>query len=178
MLRRAALKPEQPAMRQGKIFGRIWVCAVALLCLPGFRLAAQDAAVHSPSWSGVIINNSCTADDAFAESPRCTEPTPGTKLSLYDDTIRQVYALDPQAKAIGHLGDSVTVAGALDGATIHVTSLAPLKSFGLDVGQKAPAFSARDQFGQEQTLETLQGAKGTILLFYRSADWVPIAKGS
>ena len=45
------------------------------------------------------------------------------------------------------------------------------------MGQKAPAFSARDQFGQEQTLETLRGTKGTVLLFYRSADWCPYCKG-
>jgi peroxiredoxin len=44
-------------------------------------------------------------------------------------------------------------------------------SIGLEVGQKAPEFSARDQFGGEQTLETLKGPKGTVLLFFRSADW-------
>jgi peroxiredoxin len=52
-----------------------------------------------------------------------------------------------------------------------------LTSFGLGVGQKAPAFLARDQFDQEQTLETLKGSKGTVLLFYRSADWCPYCKG-
>jgi peroxiredoxin len=44
-------------------------------------------------------------------------------------------------------------------------------SIGLEVGQNAPAFSARDQFGEEQTLERLKGPKGTVLLFFRSADW-------
>jgi peroxiredoxin len=34
-----------------------------------------------------------------------------------------------------------------------------------------------DQFGQTQTLETLRGPKGTVLLFYRSADWCPYCKG-
>ena len=43
--------------------------------------------------------------------------------------------------------------------------------FGLEVGQKAPAFSSRDQFGQELSNETLQGSDGTVLLFFRSADW-------
>jgi cytochrome oxidase Cu insertion factor (SCO1/SenC/PrrC family) len=42
---------------------------------------------------------------------------------------------------------------------------------GLPVGQKAPAFSIRDQFGHEQSNETLKGANGTVLLFFRSADW-------
>ncbi len=42
---------------------------------------------------------------------------------------------------------------------------------GLGVGQKAPAFSGVDQFGHEQSTETLKGPKGTVLLFFRSADW-------
>jgi peroxiredoxin len=46
-----------------------------------------------------------------------------------------------------------------------------LMSIGLAVGQKAPTFSVRDQFGRTQTLDTLKGAKGTVLLFFRSADW-------
>lgn len=44
-------------------------------------------------------------------------------------------------------------------------------SIGLAVGQNAPAFSARDQFGQVQSNESLKGANGTVLLLFRSADW-------
>ena len=44
-------------------------------------------------------------------------------------------------------------------------------TIGLQVGQKAPAFTATDQFGHDQSIETLKGAKGTVLLFFRSADW-------
>jgi hypothetical protein len=42
---------------------------------------------------------------------------------------------------------------------------------GLGVGQQAPAFALSDQFGHEQSNETLKGSKGTVLLFFRSADW-------
>lgn len=42
---------------------------------------------------------------------------------------------------------------------------------GLPIGEKAPAFAARDQFGRDQSNETLRGSNGTILLFFRSADW-------
>jgi len=42
---------------------------------------------------------------------------------------------------------------------------------GLPVGAKAPRIALRDQFGRTQTNETLKGTKGTILLFFRSADW-------
>jgi hypothetical protein len=44
-------------------------------------------------------------------------------------------------------------------------------STGLKVGQNAPAFASRDQFGHEQSTETLKGSNGTVLLFFRSADW-------
>lgn len=43
-------------------------------------------------------------------------------------------------------------------------------SFGLDVGEKAPSFTLKDQFGHKQSNETLQGTNGTVLLFVRSAD--------
>ena len=42
---------------------------------------------------------------------------------------------------------------------------------GLPVGVKAPAFALRDQFDRGQSNETLRGPNGTILLFFRSADW-------
>ena len=44
-------------------------------------------------------------------------------------------------------------------------------AIGLDVGQRAPSFTSSDQFGRKQSIETLRGANGTILLFFRSADW-------
>jgi cytochrome oxidase Cu insertion factor (SCO1/SenC/PrrC family) len=46
-----------------------------------------------------------------------------------------------------------------------------LPAVGLAIGQPAPAFSLRDQFGHEQSSSTLKGSKGTVLLFFRSADW-------
>lgn len=148
----------------------LFTCMVIAVAL--FAAATRVSAQGPASWSGVIINSDCTVDEALAEAAKCAQRgAPGAKLALYDDTLRLVLNLDPQAPAAGHLGDSVTVEGALDGNTIRVTSLELLADIGLAVGQKAPAFSARDQFGAQQTLETLRGAKGTVLLFFRSADW-------
>ena len=39
------------------------------------------------------------------------------------------------------------------------------------VGAAVPPFSGSDQFGRTQTLETAMGAKGVMLVFFRSADW-------
>jgi peroxiredoxin len=155
----------------------VWAGAFAIFLAATFTLAGQSENTKAGSWSGVIINGSCNADEAFAEAEKCTAETPGAALALYDDTIRQVYALDPQGQAKGHLGDSVTVQGTLEGSAIHVASLQMFSEVGLRSGLKAPEFSARDQFGKTQTLETLRGSKGTVLLFYRSADWCPYCKG-
>jgi hypothetical protein len=139
----------------------------SVACRPAF---AQDGTASSGSWSGILVSSACNADEAFNESPECTKNIPGAKLSLYDDTNRVMYGLEPQKSVTEQLGDAVTIRGALDGDTIQVISIAPM-SIGLGVGQKAPAFSIHDQFGRVQTLDTLKGTNGTVLLFFRSADW-------
>ncbi len=141
-----------------------------LFSIASFALAQQTNVTKPGAWSGVLVSSACNADEAFNESPECTRSVPGAKLELYDDTTRVMYSLDPQEKVAGHLGDTVTIRGTLDGDTIRLDS-SELMSIGLAVGQKAPAFSARDQLGRTQTLDTLKGSNGTVLLFFRSADW-------
>jgi hypothetical protein len=137
-----------------------------------WAMAWQQVSVSPKSWSGVIINSGCTVDEAFAEADKCFEKRAlGARVSLYDDTIRQIYDLDAQDRARSYFGEGVTVEGALDGNTIHVSAIGKLTSIGLEAGQKAPALSLRDQFGREQNLGTLRGPEGTVLLFFRSADW-------
>jgi hypothetical protein len=171
-LHSARIELEGLQRKEYKLANYSVIYAVAFFFAFGLSVNAQTENPNSGSWSGVIINNNCTADEAFAEAPKCTEKdAAGAKLVLYDDTTRQMYLLDPQDAAIGHLGDSMTLTGTLEGNTVRVTSLKMHTSIGLEVGQKAPAFSARDQFGGEQTLEKLKGPKGTVLLFFRSADW-------
>ncbi len=148
--------------------------ARTIVVLSGFSfcLLAQKAMSNSGVWSGIIINNGCTSEEAFAENAKCTENRgPGSELVLYDDTTRQIYTLAPQEQAVGRLGESVTVAGALQGNVIQVASIKMLTGIGLPVGQAAPDFSVSDQFGRRQTLATLRGKNGTALLFFRSADW-------
>ena len=148
----------------------LFLYVVALSFAVSLNAAGQNTAANPASWSGVIVSSACNADEAFNESPECTKNVPGAKLSLYDDTNRVIYGLEPQKSVVARLGDTVTVGGVLEGDTIHVVSI-ELMSIGLAVGQKAPAFSIRDQFGRAQTLETLKGTNGTVLLFFRSADW-------
>jgi hypothetical protein len=51
------------------------------------------------------------------------------------------------------------------------TNHAIAPSVGLEIGQQAPTFALSDQFGHKQSNETLRGSKGTVVLFFRSADW-------
>ena len=44
-------------------------------------------------------------------------------------------------------------------------------AIGMETGEKPPSFRLKDQFGHEQSNETLRGTNGTVLLFFRSADW-------
>ena len=157
-------------MRVGRGRVGMLVKLAVLLFLAATATAAQEAAKNPRAWAGVLVTSACNADEAFAESPECLKNVPGAKVSLYDDTSRVVYSLEPQQSITGRLGDVVKAVGQLEGETIRIASIEAL-STGLAVGQKAPAFSLRDQFGQVQTLDSLKGAHGTVLLFFRSADW-------
>jgi hypothetical protein len=154
----------------GPMIKRFCTYLAALFLAIPLAASAQNPAARTVAWSGVLLSSACNADEAFAESPECTKSLPGAKLALYDDTNRVMYGLEPQESVAARLGDTVTVRGVLDEDTIHITSIEPM-AIGLAVGQKAPAFSIRDQFGHVQTLDTLKGSNGTVLLFFRSADW-------
>lgn len=42
---------------------------------------------------------------------------------------------------------------------------------GIAAGEPAPSFQAQDEREKQQTLSSLMGPKGLVLLFFRSADW-------
>lgn len=48
---------------------------------------------------------------------------------------------------------------------------------GLQPGAKAPDIHLKDERGRQQSLATLSGPNGLLLLFFRSADWCPFCKG-
>ncbi len=150
---------------------RFCVLSTAAFLFGVFPFAlAKDNHGGLRAWSGTLVSSACNADEAFNESAECVKRVPGAKLALYDDTTRVMYSLEPQSAVTADLGDAVTVRGILEGDAIRVKSVEST-SIGIAVGQKAPAFSLHDQLGRVQTLETLKGRSGTVLLFFRSADW-------
>jgi hypothetical protein len=48
---------------------------------------------------------------------------------------------------------------------IEVSKLGPR------VGERVPDFSLKDQNGNTQTVQSIMGPKGAMLVFIRSADW-------
>jgi hypothetical protein len=42
---------------------------------------------------------------------------------------------------------------------------------GLEIGVTIPPFALADQTGQTQTLDSIKGPGGAMIVFYRSADW-------
>jgi len=46
-----------------------------------------------------------------------------------------------------------------------------VSKLGPQVGERVPDFSLKDQNGNTQTLQSIMGPRGAMLVFVRSADW-------
>jgi len=46
-----------------------------------------------------------------------------------------------------------------------------VSKLGPKVGERVPDFNLKDQTGKAWTLQSIMGAKGAMLVFFRSADW-------
>jgi len=64
-----------------------------------------------------------------------------------------------------------TVLGLLVGASAWAADPAPEEKIGLNVGEKAPAFTLKDQAGKERTLDEFTKAGKVAIVFHRSASW-------
>jgi hypothetical protein len=60
---------------------------------------------------------------------------------------------------------------AIAGAGLFQPAPVDTAKIGPQVGQAAPPFQGVDQFGKPHTLPSLAGPGGTMLVFFRSADW-------
>lgn len=64
----------------------------------------------------------------------------------------------------------VASAGVAPGAVQQAQTVDVMR-LGPQAGEKAIAFRLPDQHGREQTLTSVAGPNGTMLVFFRSADW-------
>jgi hypothetical protein len=67
----------------------------------------------------------------------------------------------------------VTAALGLLALTLYAqpASRIDVSKLGPQVGERAPDFSLSDQYGKTQTLRSILGPRGAMLVFVRSADW-------
>ncbi len=72
-----------------------------------------------------------------------------------------------------YLGLTVASYLCLSLAVLVAQQLVPIDTskIGPTVGSVAPAFSGVDQNRTPRTLKSVAGPKGTMLVFFRSADW-------
>lgn len=60
---------------------------------------------------------------------------------------------------------------ALAGGAQPPSPAVDISTLGPQVGATVPPFTGVDQFGKPQSLASLSGPKGLMLVFSRSADW-------
>lgn len=66
---------------------------------------------------------------------------------------------------------AVTMAASTPGFAQPAAPAVDTSAIGPQVGATVPPLSGVDQFGTTQSLATLSGPKGLMLVFSRSADW-------
>ncbi len=52
-----------------------------------------------------------------------------------------------------------------------VCGLPAAREYGPPIGSKMPGFDLKDQDGKSHSLASLMGPKGSVIIFFRSADW-------
>jgi hypothetical protein len=62
-------------------------------------------------------------------------------------------------------------AAAAGGQSVEERMKVDLSQVGPQIGERVPDFSLVDQTGRTQTLQSLMGPNGLMLVFFRSADW-------
>lgn len=70
-----------------------------------------------------------------------------------------------RAMLLGAVLGGVIVAAAQIPPAVDTSTIGPR------VGAVVPALSGVDQFGRPQSLQSISGPKGAMLVFFRSADW-------
>jgi peroxiredoxin len=65
-----------------------------------------------------------------------------------------------------------SLAGQSTPAKVHID----VSKLGPQVGDRVPGFSLEDQNGKTQTLQSIMGPRGAVLVFVRSTDWCPYCK--
>lgn len=101
---------------------------------------------------------------ADPETPPANTPPPGAEAS----TSPSADGADGEGGQAPGSGVKLSGDEPADGAT---AGFLPTTGPGLEVGTEAPAFTLKDQDGQDRSLSALLEQGNVALVFYRSADW-------
>jgi len=128
-----------------------------ILLMVGLLVWMGRQAARSQAARGRAVGGSAAASRAPAANRRIRSRrrTPdGGARRCYDAPVR-----------LAAMVTGVSVAAAAVFAQVDIARLGP------QVGDKAINFSLVDQTGRTRTLQTVAGPRGTMLVFFRSADW-------
>lgn len=75
------------------------------------------------------------------------------------------------AAAVVFLGVSLFAAARPTAPTASTSTRIDVSKLGPQVGERVPDFNLQDQNGRHQTLSSIMGPRGAMLVFVRSADW-------
>jgi hypothetical protein len=112
---------------------RLLMCSVAVLFLAGIAFTGQQDAAKAGSWTGWVTDSNCGAKGAKAEHAACARKCVdehGANYTLFNQGNKKSYYLDSKEKVAEFAGQQVTVQGTLEADTIHVTSIAAIKTSG------------------------------------------------
>ena len=84
--------------------------------------------------------------------------------------VLSVLALS-MAVAMASTASTVSPGGAAGQTAAAQPPMPDVQTLGPQVGTKVPDFSLTDQRGRTQTLTSIMGSRGAVLVFFRSADW-------
>ncbi len=72
---------------------------------------------------------------------------------------------------VAWLGTAGAVSSEGGQAELPARSQIDVSKLGPQVGERVPDFSLKDQNSKTQTLRSIMGPRGAMLVFIRSADW-------
>lgn len=104
-------------------------CIVSVISHPG--IGDAQSATPQQTWQGFVTDTHCGTNCQVSKSmtpdkkcvDRCVRE--GSKYGLW--VGHHVYELEPQNKAARYAASNVSVTGTLEGETIHIASIKPIK---------------------------------------------------
>ena len=144
----------------------------ALLFVSNLAMAQENSSGNSGSWSGVIINSGCTVDEAFAEA-REVHRSKRREQSWFYTTIRSGrFTTSIRRRKPPVIWETALRSGALSKATRSMLPRSKLSPrLGSPWDRRRPHFLLATSSARNKRSKALKGAHGTVLLFFRSADW-------